>query len=164
MRVKAFLISVVLLTTLWLLLTRPFSVGEFVVGAVAATIISLVSIGSLDILGAIRTGPRAFVAALAFLAVFLVALVRANLDVAFRVLKPSLPIAPGIVRIQTSLSTPLARALLANAITLTPGTITVETRDDIFYVHWISVAEGDIGEATRRIVGKFERYLEVFLG
>jgi len=163
-RTKAFLLSVVLLTAVWLLLTYPFSVPELIAGVVAAVVISLLPSGAAEVLREIRVSPRAAAAAIAYLFVFLFALVRANLDVAFRVLKPSLPIAPGIVRIQTSLKTPLARMLLANSITLTPGTITVDARDDVFYVHWISVAEQDIEQATKRIVGNFERYLEVFLG
>lgn len=161
---KAFILSVLLLLAIWLLLTWPFSAAELVAGAVAAVVISLVPTGAGGVLREVRVTPRAIAAVIAYLFVFLAALVRANLDVAFRVLKPSLPISPGIVAIRTNLKTPLARTLLANSITLTPGTITVETRDDVFYIHWISVADEDVEEATRKIVGKFESYLEVFLG
>ena len=163
-RFKAFSLSVTLLTAIWLLLTAPVSLPELIAGIGVAVVISLLPTGNAGILREIRLTPRAVAAALAYLVVFLVALVRANLDVALRVLKPSLPISPGIVRIRTSLKTPLARTLLANSITLTPGTITVDVRDDLFYVHWISVDDEDIDGATRRIVGSFERYLEVFLG
>lgn len=163
-RIKAFLLSVILLTAIWLLLTYPFSVQELVAGLIVAMIVSLLPTGAAAVLREVRVSPRAVAAAVAYVFVFLGALIRANLDVAFRVLKPSLPISPGIVQIRTSLKTPLARTLLANSITLTPGTITVDTRDDLFYVHWISVADEDIEAATRKIVGDFERYLEVFLG
>ena len=163
-RIKEFLLSVIMLTEIWLLLTAPFSMQELIAGLSAAVVISLLPIGARNVLGEVRVGPRAVAAAIAYIFVFLGALIRANLDVAFRVLKPSLPISPGIVRIRTSLRTPLARTLLANSITLTPGTITVEAREDVLFIHWISVTEGDIEEATQKIVGKFERYLEVFLG
>jgi len=161
---KAFLLSVILLTAIWLLLTFPFSVQELVAGLVVAVIISLLPTGAATVMREVRVSPRAIAAAAAYLFVFLAALIRANLDVAFRVLKPSLPISPGIVQIRTSLKTPLARTLLANSITLTPGTITVDTRDDLFFVHWISATDEDIEAATQKIVGNFERYLEVFLG
>ncbi len=163
-RIKAFLLSVILLTAIWLLLTYPFSVQELVAGLVAAVIISVLPTGAAGVMREVRVSPKAVAAAVAYVFVFLAALIRANLDVAFRVLKPSLPISPGIVQIRTSLKTPLARTLLASSITLTPGTITVDTREDVFYVHWISVADEDIEAATRKIVGNFERYLEVFLG
>lgn len=162
--VKGFVLSALLLLAIWLLLTHPFSTEELIAGAVAALVISLIPTGAHGVMQDVRVTPRAVFAALRFLAAFLVALVRSNLDVAFRVLQPSLPISPGIVRIRTSLTTPLARTLLANAITLTPGTITVESRGELLYIHWISVGDGDTEDATRRIVGKFERYLEVFLG
>jgi multicomponent Na+:H+ antiporter subunit E len=87
--------------------------------------------------------------------VFVIELIRANIDVAGRVLQPSLPIKPGIVRI---------RLLLANSITLTPGTMTVETRGNEFFIHWMAVREDDPEGATRAIAARFERYSEVFLG
>jgi multicomponent Na+:H+ antiporter subunit E len=100
----------------------------------------------------------------AYALVFLKALVLSNLDVAFRVLHPRLPIAPGIVRVRTTLRTPLGRLLLANSITLTPGTITVEMRGEDVFVHWIKVASADPQGATEAIVSDFEKYLEVICG
>jgi multicomponent Na+:H+ antiporter subunit E len=50
--------------------------------------------------------------------------------------------------------------MLANSITLTPGTMTVDMTDDGYlYVHWINVKSDDIEEATRHIVSKFEGVL-----
>ena len=64
-----------------------------------------------------------------WLAVYCVVLayyvVKANLDVAYRVLHPAMPIRPGIVKVRTSLKSSTAIAALANSITLTPGTLTV---------------------------------------
>ena len=70
---------------------------------------------------------------------FLVALVQANLDVAMRVITGK--INPGIVRIPTGLASDGALTLLANSITLTPGTLTVDVNDESreLYVHWINV-------------------------
>jgi len=53
---------------------------------------------------------------------------------------------------------------LANSITLTPGTLTVEMRNEYFYIHWIDVTKEDILGATEAIVSKFEKYLEVIYG
>ena len=163
-RIKAFVLTAALLLIIWLLLTAPFSVPELIAGAVVAVIVALLPTGAHRIFAAVRLSPRAIAAAVAYLFVFLAELVKANLDVAFRVLNPALPIRPGIVRVRTRLQSPLARTLLANSITLTPGTITVETRDDEFFIHWIQVRDQDVEGATREIVSKFERYLEVFLG
>lgn len=164
MRAKAYAILIVLLLGVWLLLTAPFSLQELVLGAVVALIVGLLPTGALELLAEVKTTPRAIAAAVVYLFVFLSELVKANIDVAFRVLSPSLPIKPGIIRITTRLRSKLGRTLLANSITLTPGTITVDLDGEDLYIHWIQVADSDVEGATRRIAGKFERYLEVFLG
>jgi multicomponent Na+:H+ antiporter subunit E len=91
-------------------------------------------------------------------------LIKSNLDVARRIISPKLPINPGIVKVKTKLKSPLGRAILANSITLTPGTLTVEMRDQYFYIHWIDVSVSDINASTEAIVSKFEKYLEVIFG
>lgn len=88
----------------------------------------------------------------------------ANLDMARRVLSPKLPINPGIVKVKTSLKSPMARLILADSITLTPGTFTVDIIDDFIYIHWVDVRSDDIEGATEAIVRKFEKYLEVMYG
>ena len=55
--------------------------------------------------------------------------------------------------------------MLANSITLTPGTLTVDINEDKkeLYIHWIKVKSTDINEATKEIGEKFEKTLtEVF--
>jgi multicomponent Na+:H+ antiporter subunit E len=54
--------------------------------------------------------------------------------------------------------------VLANSITLTPGTLSVEIKGDLLYVHCIDVKETDMDRATEEIVGGFEKYLEVIFG
>jgi len=107
---------------------------------------------------------KRFLYLLLYIPIFLFYCILANIDVAYRVLHPKLPIKPGIVKVKTSLTTLTGRVALANSITLTPGTLTVElTRDGYLYVHWINVKTVNIEEATRKIVRKFESILkEVF--
>ncbi|HHF98461.1 MAG TPA: hypothetical protein ENL39_03120, partial [Candidatus Aerophobetes bacterium] len=57
------------------------------------------------------------------------------------------------------------RVALANSITLTPGTLTVDLTDDGYlYVHWINVKAVDVEEATKRIVKRFEPILKEVFG
>jgi len=93
-----------------------------------------------------------------FLPLFIWSMVKASLGVAVRVLKPGLPIKPGIVKVKTKLTSDTAVTFLANTITLTGGTMTVDVdrANGILYVHWIDVESQDCEEATRRIVEKFE--------
>ena len=71
---------------------------------------------------------------------------------------------PAIVKVRTRLTDPVARLLLANSITLTPGTLTVEISGAWLYVHWVVAPTTDPDAATREIVAGFERHLEVIYG
>lgn len=108
--------------------------------------------------------PKRILYFLYYIPVFLYWCLLANFDVAYRVLHPHLPIEPGIVRVKTELKNPVARVALANSITLTPGTLSVDlTEDGYLYIHWIKVRTQDLEEATKRIVKRFEKILkEVF--
>jgi multicomponent Na+:H+ antiporter subunit E len=93
---------------------------------------------------------------------FLWECVKANVDVAWRVLHPKLPINPGIIKVKTSLKSDTALTFLANSITLTPGTLSVDIDKDnaILYVHWIDVKAEDVESATEIIVQRFEKILK----
>ena len=97
-----------------------------------------------------------------YLPIFLWECFKANLDVAYRVLHPRLPINPGIVKVKVELKTDTALTFLANSITLTPGTMSVDIDKDngILYIHWIDVKTKDIESATRIIVERFEKILK----
>ena len=162
--VRARVLLALLLLAVWFALAYPLDVQEIGAAGIVTLLVLLLPLGAAEVVKDFRVTPRALAYAVAYVFVFTAELIRANLDVAFRVLSPELPIRPGVVRVRTKLKSRLGRLLLANSITLTPGTITVETRGDIFYVHWINVADEDIDAATQQIIAKFERYLEVFCG
>ncbi len=152
------------LLLIWLLLTYPFALQELAAGAAVALVISLLPFGSVSLFSEIRLSPKALLFGLIYIFIFLGALIKSNLDVAFRVLHRRLPISPGIVKVRTGLTSRMGRMVLANSITLTPGTITVETIGEYFYIHWIDVSSENIEESTQEIVTKFEKYLEVIFG
>jgi multicomponent Na+:H+ antiporter subunit E len=93
--------------------------------------------------------------------VFIFEVVKANLDVAYRILMPNLPIKPGIVKIRTKLKSDEGLTILANSITLTPGTLSVDIdkENGYIYVHWIYVRDKDIEKTTKYIAEKFEKIL-----
>ena len=97
-----------------------------------------------------------------YIPLFIWECLKANLEGAYRVAHPDLPINPGIVRIKTSLRSDIALTFLANSITLKPGTMTVDIdkENGILYVHWADVKSRDIEQATELIAGKFERALK----
>jgi len=98
---------------------------------------------------------------LVYVPVFFYYLVKANIDVLYRALHPKMPIRPGIVKIKTNLKTASGITALANSITLTPGTLTVDLTDDGFlYIHWIYVKSDDVENATKIISQTFEWFIK----
>ncbi|MBQ4506260.1 MAG: Na+/H+ antiporter subunit E [Firmicutes bacterium] len=95
--------------------------------------------------------------------IFPIELIKANVDVARRALSPSLPVNPGIVKVPVEVKGEYAQAMLADSITLTPGTITMETVEedgqDYYYIHWIDVASQDGAEAGEAIKGTLEKWV-----
>lgn len=161
---KRFLSPFIVGSLFWALLSWPLDLEKAVVGSVVVLIVSLMFMGSRHCFSDFRYTPAAFMHAFIYIFIFLWELIKSNLDVARRVISPSLPINPGIVEVKTKLKTKTGRFLLANSITLTPGTLTVATEGDIFYIHWIDVESTDIQKATKDIVSNFEKHLEVMYG
>jgi multicomponent Na+:H+ antiporter subunit E len=156
---------------LWLLLVWPISAvnGEIrlqdvLAGLLVAALVAFV-MKEIPLDRANRwLEPARYGWAIAYLFVFLYYMIKANIDVAYRVLHPAMPIEPGIVKVKTRLKTVEGRTTLANSITLTPGTLTVDMTDDgTLYVHWINVKTRDVDEATREVVGHFEWFIERIL-
>lgn len=82
---------------------------------------------------------------LLYVIAFLTELLTANIDVARRVLSPSLPIEPDVIVIPLRVETDLAITTIANSITLTPGTLTMDHDEErnVLYVHAIDASDRD---------------------
>jgi multicomponent Na+:H+ antiporter subunit E len=144
----------------WLLLTFKLTLPNIIVGTVASGICALF-FGRFFITNVYKLlQPQRYFWLLVYLVVFIWECIKANFDVAYRVLHPAMPIKPGIVKVKTTLNSELARTLLANSITMTPGTITVDIIGDNLFVHWIYVRSDNPDVYTRMITGKFEKYIK----
>ncbi len=161
--VKRSVILFIFLFLIWFLLTG-FHTQELIAGAVVALLITLIYNQKAVVFEELKLNPKSLIYGVLYLFVFLIELVKSNVDVAARVVNPKLPIHPGIVKVKTKLNSRMGRLILANSITLTPGTLTVETKDEFFYIHWINVSSETIEETSNQIVARFERYLEVIFG
>ena len=71
------------------------------------------------------------------------AIIKANIDVAKRILNPRLPIAPRIVRVNGTQKTDLCRVIFANSITLTPGTVSLDLDEEDIVVHALTKEAAD---------------------
>jgi multicomponent Na+:H+ antiporter subunit E len=159
------LIYFILALIIWILGTWPFVDGKIDVqvmtgGVIAALIVAFLFHEILPKEHRVFISPVRIFWALVYMPVFFYYVIKANLDVVYRALHPEMPIKPGIVKIKTSLKTESGITALANSITLTPGTLTVDLTDDGFlYIHWINVKSDDIEQATKFIAQRFEWFL-----
>ena len=81
-------------------------------------------------------------------------IIKANLDVARRILDPRLPISPNLIIVPASQTTEIGRVVYANSITLTPGTVSVSVNDDSIEVHALTrdaAAGVETGAMDRRV-------------
>lgn len=156
---------------LWTLLTWPFKedpqaritidLQVIAAGIIASLIVAILFHEILPKEHHVFHSPRRICWFLFYIPVFFYYVLKANLDVVYRALHPQMPIHPGIVKIKTNLTSDSAITALANSITLTPGTLTVDVTDDGYlYIHWINVKSTEVDEASRLIARKFEYFIE----
>ena len=152
----------------WILLVWPVSpvdgrllIGDIVVGLVVAAFVALV-MGQMIRRNFIRLlNPVSYFWAFVYLFVFSYYAIKGGVDVAWRVLHPEMPIKPGIVKVRSVLTTETGRTVLANSITLTPGTLTIDvTENGVFYIHWLNVRSVDEEAAAEQILRRFEWFIQ----
>lgn len=99
--------------------------------------------------------PRLF----GFWASLLVDIIKSNFEVARIILTPGLPISPTLVQLEPELEGQVGRATLANSITLTPSTVTIDAHRGVFLVHCLTeksareTRESDLGQRLHRALG-----------
>lgn len=159
-QLKGVILLAIVLSAIWLLLTGSVEPGELIVGGFVLVLALILFRRYYELFGGVKFTPKALVLFPVYLVIFIWELVKSNIDVAFRVLNPSLPINPGIVKVRTDLKADVGKLALANSITLTPGTLTIDVDEEHLYIHWIDVKDSSPEGAQRQISGKFERLLK----
>ncbi len=154
------IIQFLIMIALWLLLTWSLQPADVIAGIVIS-ILTVALMGNIFLDKAARLfNPIRLFWGILYIPYLLWYILIANFDVAYRVLNPAMPIRPGIVKIKTCLETEMGKTFLANSITLTPGTLTVDIIGQDLYIHWINVKyDNDIEAQSYEIAGKFERIL-----
>lgn len=141
----------VLLLGFWQVLSWRVDPLFFTLGVLSAALVTAFSVWLLEqVIGRREDQPPLSLGQLVLYLLWLLPRIFASgLAVARVVLDPRLSPEPGVVRFTTTLSSPAARTMLANSITLTPGTITLNVDDDAFTVHAFNVdAVTDLARAA----------------
>jgi len=159
---KNAIILFILAFLIWIGLNWSVDPGILVAGFCVAVIVALLTKGLFKEKIKVFARPKRYFWFLCYIPVFIWECVKANLDGAWRVVHPQLPINPGIVKVKTTLKSDAGITFLANSLTLKPGTMTVDIdkENGYLYIHWVDVKTQDIQKASELIVGRFERILK----
>ena len=156
------IVAAVALFGLWIALSQKLDAFHLALGLISAAVIAFATRGLY------RSSPRPmppeeftriplkWLHVVGYCGWLAVQIIRAATDVALVVLRPRLPIAPAVVRIQDDLPHPIARLTLAHSITLTPGTLTLDCDDEGLDIHLLDdttapAFAGDGGPIARRV-------------
>ena len=148
---------------IWMLLSWPPGTQDILMGIPVSAFVTFMTIDLLVEKSKPFKNPIKYLWFVYYIAIFLWECLKANIDVAYRVIHPGLPIRPGTVRVKTGLKSDVALTFLANSITLTPGTTTVDIDKykGYIYIHWLCVEKGyDKAAARLAVVEKFENILK----
>ena len=150
-----FLITAVVAYLLYLLLTIGsgtlllWNEAELIIGAIIALVIAALVKNRYLKRNLRMLNPVRWFIWVIYLFPFMFAMAQANIDVAYRVLTGK--INPAIVKISPNLKNDMSLTILANSITLTPGTLSIDVDEETndLYVHWINVQPDVLKEMPR---------------
>lgn len=135
MQIRTF-VTFVSLMIFWVILSGFFDFFHIAAGLICCGIVTLIS---GDLLFESRTDIRrsslTFLRFILYIPHLMGRILIANIDVAYRILHPDMPVDPGIITIETHFQNDILRTTFANAMTLTPGTITIDVTGGRFVVH-----------------------------
>jgi multicomponent Na+:H+ antiporter subunit E len=165
----AFVVTTILCFITYLLLTTGsgtiglWSLEEIIFGAILAIITGFISRNILMKGNYRMLNPIRWILLIGYLiGPFFIAMAKANIDVAYRVITGK--INPGIVKISPNLKSDLGISMLANSITLTPGTLSVDIDEESndLYIHWINVKKKALEKKPidyKHVCGKFPNWI-----
>ncbi|MBN2540001.1 MAG: Na+/H+ antiporter subunit E [Bacilli bacterium] len=141
------------------LLLAGFVWSEVILGSIVSVVLTMILVKRLNFKIDAKFPIKLLKFLFVYIPVFVWKLILANIDVARRVLSPKIPLNPGIVKVKTELKGDLGKLTLANSITLTPGTLSIDVEDDYIFVHAIDVKGKTEVENQANISGPFEKIL-----
>ncbi len=148
-----FVFWTILLFALWMILSANFELSNLAVGLSVSAGVSLLYIKMFQNEKIEMINPYYL---FIYILVLLKNLIVSNLQIAKRVLSPDMKLNPAIVAVKTELKSDWKKLLLANSITLTPGTLTLDVKDDTLYIHIIECKDET---NTSHITQEFEKII-----
>lgn len=154
----------VLLTSVWIAISSSLAIESVVTGTLISAALAYVFARKFEIWHGISFSPHRLYHFILYTRVFVVEIVRANLNMMRYVYAPRISVNPGVVEVKTALKSPIGRLALANSISLTPGSLVLDVAEDGLVIHCLDMQAIDPDKATQIIVDPFENHLERTFG
>ncbi len=131
----------ILLTVVWVFLTGSLATTNFIFGFVLSFLVLWIVSRNQRSRKYFRIAPRM----IGFVFYFIYELIKANIQVAADVITPKFYMTPGIIEYPLDAETNLEITFLANVITLTPGTLSLDISEDkkVLYIHAMYINDKD---------------------
>lgn len=157
-----FLTGFLFLFLITLLLTFPFNIQEIIAGFAASLIVAVLFRSMFAFYSFREPLFLSILSLFAYLFFLLFEILKANIHVAKIVLSPKIRISSAIVSCRTTLTSEMGKSILANSITLTPGTLTMEIKGDRIFIHCMDIEETSEERVYENIVKPFEDKIKRF--
>lgn len=161
---KGFFWLWLLLTFVWIAISSSLAIESVATGTVISAAMAYVFARKFEIWRGIRFSPQRFYHFILYTGVFLVELVRANINMMRYVYAPRIDVDPGVVKVKIGLKSPIGRLALANSISLTPGSLVLDMSVEELTVHCLDMRTIDATDPSRTIARPFEKHLEKSFG
>jgi multicomponent Na+:H+ antiporter subunit E len=155
------LIMMAALAALWLLLSGYWNYATLVAFGVFSVGLTLWFADRADVIDREGVPSSVFPGIFSYMSWLFLEIGKANIQVAREVLKKDIKLAPKLIKVPAPQPSDLTRTIFANSVTLTPGTVTVDVREDSLLVHALDETFADIpaicemgDKATRLEAGK----------
>ncbi|MDD5680777.1 MAG: Na+/H+ antiporter subunit E [Candidatus Omnitrophica bacterium] len=147
---------------IWSLLDWIPDWQHVIAGVLVAAIAAYVTGDMFSVRLNVLSYPRKFAGIMNYIAVFTWEMLKANIDVAYRVARSDISMPSGIVKIKISLKSETAIALLANSITLASRTLTVDADPEkgFLYVHCMNIKDKSADLSLIKVTERFENILK----
>ncbi len=157
----SFVLTSIIMFVFWLLLSGEFHFILIFSGIVSSLFVAYISHDLLIGKANIRFSTVRILRFFRYLPWLLKQVALANIDLVYRTLHPRMPIDPQVIRFDTALKSDIGIAILANSITLTPGTVTIAASEGgQFIVHAIAkepaedLLAGEMQAKVKRMEGE----------
>ncbi len=139
---KKVLALMLVLITFWILLSPALTIQSFLVGLVVVIGVAFLNKGILEE-DSFNLSLKQIKNFCFFLFHLIKEVVKANIDVAKIVLSPSMPVEPAFIKMPIKFKNETNKVIYANAVTLTPGTLTVDMTDKEYIIHVLTTSAGE---------------------